>query len=158
MFVLYLRTFYWFIKEHTLNLSLIRTKKWVSVFIITHITHFGFMAASGRLHDLPIVSIKVIGRFLAYIGILCYPFYRKHPRNAIPSDVLLLCWFRDGHDPFLARIRGEFVCANPEVFHFIGLSIVLISFGMARIQLYQIRSRQTFLRIKTPTITFLKGA
>ena len=43
--------------------------------------------------------------------------------------------------PFLARIRGEFVCADPKVFHFIGLGIVLISFGMAGIRLYQIRSR-----------------
>ena len=138
-FVLYLLAFYWFIKEHTLNLPLIRTKKWVTVFSIMHLIHFGFLAASVELNDLPIVSIKVIGRFLAYIGILCYPFYRKHPRNAIPSDVLLLCWFRDGHDPFLARIRGEFVGANPEVVQFIGLGIVLIYFGMAWIRLYQIR-------------------
>ena len=40
---------------------------------------------------------------------------------------------------FLARIRGEFLGADPEVFHFIGLGIVLISFGMAGIRLYQIR-------------------
>jgi hypothetical protein len=41
---------------------------------------------------------------------------------------------------FLARIRGEFVGADPEVFHFIGFGIVLESFGMAEIRLYRIRS------------------
>ena len=138
-FVLYLRAFYWFIKEHTLNLPLIRTKKWVTVFSIMHLIHFGFLAASVELNDLPIVPIKVIGGFLAYVGILCYPFFIGNIRK-IASH--LMYFYYVGFVmamTFLARIRGEFVGADPEVFHFIGLGIVLISFGMAGIRLYQIR-------------------
>jgi hypothetical protein len=100
-FVLYLLAFYWFILEHTLNLPLIRTKKWVSVFSIMHVIHFGFLAASVGLNDLPIVPIKLIGGFMAYVGDpLLSLLYRKNPKNSPPSDLLLLCWFRDGHDFF----------------------------------------------------------
>jgi hypothetical protein len=104
-----------------------------------HLIHFGFLAASVELNDLPIVPIKVIGGFLAYVGILCYPFFIGNIRK-IASH--LMYFYYVGFVmamTFLARIRGEFVGANPEVFHFIGLGIVLISFGMAWIRLYQIR-------------------
>ena len=45
------------------------------VFSSMHVIHFGFLAASVKLNDLPIVPIKVIGGFLAYVGLLCYPFF-----------------------------------------------------------------------------------
>ena len=80
------------------NLPLIRTKKWVPVFSVMHVIHIGFLAASVGLSDLPIVPVKLIGGFLAYVGILCYPFFIGNLRRySLPSDVLLLRWFRDGH-------------------------------------------------------------
>ena len=105
-----------------------------------HIIHFGFLAPSIRINDLPIVPIKVIGGFLAYVGILCYVFFIGRIRKIVFH--LMYFYYVDFviAMTFLARIRGEFVSADPEVFRFIGLDIVLISFGIAGIRLYQIRS------------------
>ncbi|MEZ7855054.1 MAG: hypothetical protein QMB12_08125 [Cyclobacteriaceae bacterium] len=122
-----------------LYLPLIRTKKWVPVFSIMHVIHFGFLAASVGLNDLPIVP-KLIGGFLAYVGILCYPFFiGKIRRIAFHLIYFYYVGFVMAMT-FLAHIRGEFVGADPEVFHFIGFGIVLVSFGMAGIRLYRIRS------------------
>ena len=103
-----------------------------------HIIHFSFLAASVGLNNLPIVPVKLMGGFLAYGGIFCYPFFIWKIAS------LLISFYYVGFVmamTFLARIRGAFVGADPEVFHFIGLGIVLVSFGMAGIRLYQIRSR-----------------
>jgi len=109
------------------------------VFSSMHVIHFGFLAASVKLNDLPIVPIKVIGGFLAYVGLLCYPFFIGNIRKiTFPLMYFYYVGFVMAMT-FLAHIRGEFLGANPEVFHFIGLGIVLISFGMAGIRLYQIR-------------------
>ena len=51
------------------------------VFSSMHVIHFGFLAASVGLSDLPIVPVKLIGGFLAYVGILCYPFFIGILRN-----------------------------------------------------------------------------
>lgn len=139
-FVLYLVAFYWFIKEHTLNLAPIRTKKWVTVFSIMHMIHFGFLADSVGLNDLPIVPIKLIGGFLAYSEVICSAFLIGKIRK---TAYHLLSFYYVGFVmgmTFLARIRGEFVGADPEGFHFIGLGIVLVSYGMAEIRLSQIKS------------------
>ena len=139
-FLLYLLAFYWFIQEHTHKITLIRIKKWVTVFSIMHIIHFGFLAASVGLNNLPIVPVKLMGGFLAYGGILCYPFFIW---KIWKTASLLISFYYIGFVmamTFLARIRGEFVGADPEVFHFIGFGIVLVSFGMAGIRLYRIRS------------------
>ena len=79
--------------------------------------------------------------FLAYFGILGYPFFIGTIRKIVFH---LMSFYYVGFVmimTFLAGICGEFVGPDPEVFHFIGLGIVLISFEMGGIQLYQIRSR-----------------
>jgi hypothetical protein len=104
-----------------------------------HVIHFGFLAASVGLNDLPIVP-KLIGGFLAYVGILCYPFFiGKIRRIAFHLIYFYYVGFVMAMT-FLAHIRGEFVGADPEGFRFIGFGIVLVSFGMAGIRLYRIRS------------------
>ena len=139
-FLLYLLAFYWFIQEHTHKITLIKTKKWVTVFSIMHIIHFGFLAASVGLNHLPIVPVKLMGGFLAYVGILCYPFFIGKIRKTAHH---LIYFYYVGFVmamTFLSRIRREFVGADPEVFHFIGLSLVLVSFGLAVVRLYRLKS------------------
>ena len=105
-----------------------------------HIIHISFLAASVGLSDLPIVPVKLIGGFLGYVGILCYPFFiGKIRRIALHLIYFYYVGFVMAMT-FLAHIRGEFVGADPEVFRFIGFGIVLVSFGMAGIRLYRIRS------------------
>ena len=105
-----------------------------------HIIHISFLAASVGLSDLPIVPVKLIGGFLAYVGILCYPFFiGKIRRIAFHLIYFYYVGFVMAMT-FLAHIRGKFVGADPEVFHFIGLSLVLVSFGLAGVRLYRLKS------------------
>ena len=102
--------------------------------------HFGFLAASVRLNNLPIVPVKLMGGFLAYGGILCYPFFIW---KIWKTASLLISFYYIGFVmaiTFLARIRGKFIGADPEVFHLISLSLVLVSFGLAGVQLYRLSS------------------
>lgn len=136
-FVLYLISFYWFTQEFIHNRPLINTKKWTLIFAVMHIIHFGFLAGSIYLNQLPIVPLNVSGGFLAYMLIVVYPFLIA---KISTLRVHLLYYFYVGFImgmTFLSRIRGEFEGASPSGFHYFGIALIFLFFSRAAVVWYR---------------------
>ena len=102
------------------------------IFGILHVIHFGYLAMSVYLNELPIIPVKITGGAIAYMMIIIYPFII----NKINRINYHLVYFYYVGIVFLvtylARIRGDFEGADPEKFHviaFIILIIVFLKFG-----------------------------
>lgn len=130
-FVIYLLCFFSFLTEFKQSFPLIQTKKWMHAFALMHLIHFGFLAMSVYLNDLPIVPIKLTGGFLAYQAIIFYPFFiEKIKWNGFHFIYFYYVGFVMAMT-FLARIRGDFEGADPSIFHYIGLVTVGVLFFYA---------------------------
>lgn len=97
------------------------------VFCVLRIIHFAFLSASVYSNQIPIVPFKLAGGFLAYLGIVIYPFYLKRIRRL--SVHLIYFYYVEIVTAltFLARIRGEFEGAPESSFHYLGM-LTLIGF------------------------------
>ena len=123
-FGLYIIMFYHFIHEKSIGKTLQHTYTWGMVFCVLHIIHFAFLSASVYSNQIPIIPFKLAGGFLAYLGIVIYPFYVKRIR---PLSVHLIYFYYVGivmAATFLARIRGEFEGAPESSFHYLGMLII----------------------------------
>lgn len=130
-FAIYLLCFFNFLEEFKESSLLMKTKKSTYVFALMHLIHFGFLAMSVYLNDLPIVPIKLTGGFLAYQAIIFYPFFiEKIKRNGFHFIYFYYVGFVMAMT-FLARIRGDFEGADPSIFHYIGLITIGILFVYA---------------------------
>ena len=130
--IIYLYCFYKFYKAFLNSDNLKRVKDLVFIFGVLHVIHFGFLALSVHLNNLPIIPVKITGGALAYLMIIIYPFIiekiKKHIYHLIyfyyVGIVMLMT--------YVARIKGDFEGAEPEIFHkiaFVFLILVFLKFG-----------------------------
>ncbi len=130
--IIYLYCFYKFYRAFLNSDNLKRVKDLVFIFGVLHVIHFGFLALSVYLNNLPIIPVKITGGALAYLMIIIYPFIiekiKKHIYHLIyfyyVGIVMLIT--------YVARIKGDFEGAEPEIFHkiaFVFLILVFLKFG-----------------------------
>ncbi|MGB0633827.1 MAG: hypothetical protein ACPGKX_04580 [Flavobacteriaceae bacterium] len=130
--IIYLYCFYKFYRAFLNSDNLKRVKDLVFIFGVLHVIHFGFLALSVYLNNLPIIPVKITGGALAYLMIIIYPFIiekiKKHIYHLIyfyyVGIVMLMT--------YVARIKGDFEGAEPEIFHkiaFVFLILVFLKFG-----------------------------
>ena len=130
--IIYLYCFYKFYRAFLNSDNLERVKDLVFIFGVLHVIHFGFLALSVYLNNLPIIPVKITGGALAYLMIIIYPFIiekiKKHTYHLIyfyyVGIVMLMT--------YVARIKGDFEGAEPEIFHkiaFVFLILVFLKFG-----------------------------
>ncbi len=130
--IIYLYCFYKFYRAFLNSDNLKRVKDLVFIFGVLHVIHFGFLALSVYLNNLPIIPVKITGGALAYLMIIIYPFIiekiKKHIYHLMyfyyVGIVMLMT--------YVARIKGDFEGAEPEIFHkiaFVFLILVFLKFG-----------------------------
>lgn len=130
--IIYLYCFYKFYRDFLNSDNFKRVKDLVFIFGVLHVIHFGFLTLSVYLNNLPIIPIKITGGALAYLMIIIYPFIiekiKKHIYHLIyfyyVGIVMLMT--------YVARIKGDFEGAEPEIFHkiaFVFLILVFLKFG-----------------------------
>jgi hypothetical protein len=130
--IIYLYCFYKFYRAFLNSDNLKRVKDLVFIFGVLHVIHFGFLALSVYFNNLPIIPVKITGGALAYLMIIIYPFIiekiKKHIYHLIyfyyVGIVMLMT--------YVARIKGDFEGAEPEIFHkiaFVFLILVFLKFG-----------------------------
>ena len=125
--IVYLYCFYVFSKEFEGN-KYNKTKKVVLLFSVLHLIHFIYLAFSVWLNELPIIPYKLLGGFIAYILIIIYPFLIDKIKKTIYHIVYFYYVGIVMAVTYLARIKGEFVGAPTELFHYFGFSIVILIF------------------------------
>ena len=123
----YLLCFYLFSLEYKQGVFNF-TKKATLVFAILHLIHFVYLSLSVFLNDLPIVPYKLLGGFIAYLLIIIYPFIIDKISNSIFHIIYFYYVGIVMAMTYIARIKGEFIGAPTELFHYVGLSLVLLSF------------------------------
>ena len=139
--VMYLLCFFLFKEASLKNKSLEITKKALGIFAIMHVIHFIFLAFSMHLNEVPIIPTRMAGGFIAYLMIVVYPFYI----NKINRKVYHLIYFYYVGFvmlmTYISRIRGQFVGANPEMFHFIAMGVLILCLVFFGIKLVDFKNR-----------------
>ena len=125
--IVYLYCFYVFSKEFEGN-KYNKTKKVVLLFSVLHLIHFIYLAFSVWLNELPIIPYKLLGGFIAYILIIIYPLLIDKIKKTIYHIVYFYYVGIVMAVTYLARIKGEFVGAPTELFHYFGFTIVILIF------------------------------
>ena len=125
--IVYLYCFYVFSLEFERN-KYNKTKKVVLLFSVLHLIHFIYLAFSVWLNELPIIPYKLLGGFIAYILIIIYPFLIDKIKKTIYHIVYFYYVGIVMAVTYLARIKGEFVGAPRELFHYFGFTIVILIF------------------------------
>ena len=130
--IIYLYCFYKFYRAFLNSDNLKRVKDLVFIFGVLHVIHFGFLALSVYLNNLPIIPVKITGGALAYLMIIIYPFIIEKIKKPIYH---LIYFYYVGIVmlmTYVARIKGDFEGAEPEIFHkiaFVFLILVFLKFG-----------------------------
>ena len=125
--IVYLYCFYVFSREFERN-KYNKTKKVVLLFSVLHLIHFIYLAFSVWLNELPIIPYKLLGGFIAYILIIIYPFLIDKIKKTIYHIIYFYYVGIVIAVTYLARIKGEFVGAPTELFHYFGFTIVILIF------------------------------
>ena len=125
--IVYLYCFYVFSREFERN-KYNKTKKVVLLFSILHLIHFIYLAFSVWLNELPIIPYKLLGGFIAYILIIIYPLLIDKIKKTIYHIIYFYYVGIVIAVTYLARIKGEFVGAPTELFHYFGFTIVILIF------------------------------
>ena len=125
--IVYLYCFYVFSREFERN-KYNKTKKVVLLFSVLHLIHFIYLAFSVWLNELPIIPYKLLGGFIAYVLIIIYPWLIDKLKKTIYHIVYFYYVGIVMAVTYLARIKGEFVGAPTELFHYFGFSIVILIF------------------------------
>ena len=125
--IVYLYCFYVFSREFERN-KYNKTKKVVLLFSVLHLIHFIYLAFSVWLNELPIIPYKLLGGFIAYILIIIYPFLIDKIKKTIYHIIYFYYVGIVMAVTYLARIKGEFIGAPTELFHYFGFSIVILIF------------------------------
>ena len=134
----YLLCFYLFSLEYKQGIFNF-TKKVTLVFAILHLIHFVYLSLSVFLNDLPIVPYKLLGGFIAYLFIIIYPLVIDKISNSIFHIIYFYYVGIVMAMTYIARIKGEFIGAPTELFHYVGLSLVLLSFIIYGYKLFKIK-------------------
>ena len=134
--IVYLYCFYVFSREFERN-KYNKTKKVVLLFSVLHLIHFIYLAFSVWLNELPIIPYKLLGGFIAYVLIIIYPFLIDKIKKTIYHIVYFYYVGIVMAVTYLARIKGEFVGAPTELFHYFGFSIVILIFILFGYKIYK---------------------
>ena len=134
--IVYLYCFYVFSKEFEGN-KYNKTKKVVLLFSVLHLIHFIYLAFSVWLNELPIIPYKLLGGFIAYILIIIYPLLIDKIKKTIYHIVYFYYVGMVMAVTYLARIKGEFIGAPTELFHYFGFSIVILIFILFGYKIYK---------------------
>jgi len=124
-FGIFLVTFYKFAFGYPKALkNNITLRNCLTLFAINHIIHFGFLATNIYLNDIPIVPIKLLGGFLAYLMIVIAPFVLHKLKLALQlvyfyyvCVVMIVT--------YVARAKGDFEGVTPFWFHFFALGVLI---------------------------------
>lgn len=131
--IVYLLSFSLFAKAYLKNESFEDTQKALGVFAVLHLIHFVYLSGSIYLNAVPIVPVRLAGGFLAYLMIVLYPFFIKKIQRNIFHFIYFYYVGFVMIMTYIARVKGEFVGAKPEAFHYIGLVclvLFLLFFGV----------------------------
>ena len=126
-FSLYLISLLSFLKFYTKNHTIVFTKKVLGVFSLIHLIHFCFLATSIYLNSIPIILYRLAGGFIAYIMIIIYPFYIEKVKNKILHFIYFYYVGLIMIMTYIARIRGKFKGAEPEMFHYLAITFLIIT-------------------------------
>jgi hypothetical protein len=134
--IVYLYCFYVFSKEFEGN-KYNKTKKVVLLFSVLHLIHFIYLAFSVWLNELPIIPYKLLGGFIAYVLIIIYPLLIDKIKKTIYHIIYFYYVGIVMAVTYLARIKGEFIGAPTELFHYFGFSIVILIFILFGYKIYK---------------------
>ena len=134
--IVYLYCFYVFSEEFERN-KYNKTKKVVLLFSVLHLIHFIYLAFSVWLNELPIIPYKLLGGFIAYILIIIYPLLIDKIKKTIYHIIYFYYVGIVMAVTYLARIKGEFIGAPTELFHYFGFSIVILIFILFGYKIYK---------------------
>ena len=134
--IVYLYCFYVFSKEFEGN-KYNKTKKVVLLFSVLHLIHFIYLAFSVWLNELPIIPYKLLGGFIAYVLIIIYPLLIDKIKKTIYHIIYFYYVGMVMAVTYLARIKGEFIGAPTELFHYFGFSIVILIFILFGYKIYK---------------------
>lgn len=102
------------------------TRSLTAVFAILHYIHLFLLMMNVKLNTVSLIPFKLAGGFLAYLMILLYPVFFERIKNkkSIHAIYFLYVGFVMAMT-YVARMKGEFEGASPELFHKLGLGLVL---------------------------------
>lgn len=102
------------------------TRTLSSVFALLHYIHLFLLFMNVKLNAVELIPYKLAGGIVAYLMILLYPIYfdRIKHQKAIHSVYFLYVGFVMAMT-YIARMQGEFENASPELFHKVGLGLIL---------------------------------
>ena len=135
-FSLYLISLLSFLKFYTKNHTIVFTKKVLGVFSLIHLIHFCFLATSIYLNSIPIIPYRLAGGFIAYIMIIIYPFYIEKVKNKILHFIYFYYVGFIMIMTYIARIRGNFKGAEPEMFHYLAITFLIITLIVFSYKIY----------------------
>ena len=133
---LYIISLLAFIRYHTKNLSIRLTKKVLGVFSLIHLIHFCFLATSIYLNSIPIVPYRLVGGFIAYLMIIFYPFYIDKIKNQLFHFIYFYYVGLIMVITYIARIKGKFKGAEPEIFHYLAITFLIITLIVFSYKIY----------------------
>lgn len=104
------------------------TRTLTSVFALLHFIHLFLLLMNVKLNAIGLIPHKLAGGMLAYLMILLYPifFERIKHKKAVHAVYFLYVGFVMAMT-YIARMRGEFEGVEPELFHTVGLVLVLVA-------------------------------
>ncbi|MEM6398201.1 MAG: hypothetical protein AAF741_17750 [Bacteroidota bacterium] len=110
-------------------------RKMLSLFAVLHLIHWGFLAANVYINQIPLKVPKVIGGTLAYLMIVLAPFrLYKMSRGwqwvffIYVSFVMIMT--------YIARIKGDFLGAEPFWFHYFMVSFFVVALLVSGIRIW----------------------
>ncbi len=135
-FSLYLISLLSFLKSYTKNHTIVFTKKVLGVFSLIHLIHFCFLATSIYLNSIPIIAYRLAGGFIVYLMIITYPFYIEKVKNKILHFIYFYYVGLIMIMTYIARIRGKFKGAEPEMFHYLAITFLIITLIVFSYKIY----------------------
>ena len=142
-FSLYLLSLLSFLKYYTKNQSIVLTRKVLGIFSLIHLIHFYFLATSIYLNSIPIIPYRLAGGFIAYLMIIIYPFYINKVKNNIFHFIYFYYVGLIMIMTYLARIKGEFKGAEPEIFHYLAMTFLIITLIIFSYKIYSKKNKSS---------------
>ena len=140
---LYLLGLLSFLKYYTKNQSIVLTRKVLGIFSLIHLIHFYFLATSIYLNSIPIIPYRLAGGFIAYLMIIIYPFYINKVKNNIFHFIYFYYVGLIMIMTYLARIKGEFKGAEPEIFHYLAITFLIITLIIFSYKIYSKKNKSS---------------
>ena len=125
--VIFLGAFFLYVRApNELSVPQSNVRLGLGLFAFLHLIHFGLLAANVSMNEVPLIPVKVAGGALAYMMIILAPFYLhklslKFHLIYFYYVTLVMCL------TYVARLKGEFEGAEPSLFHYIALSLMLLA-------------------------------